>query len=550
MGWRFIDHRALLPPAVEVPAWYDLASGFIGTAFTVDEFRMDAANAPLAMEGEDDAIIAIAHEQAHFIQAICTPFLLSWSDNWLNLASAPLREMGPDLGSYGLRAGLAKWQNPKVVSEANRHLDKLFQPGLLGVDVFMLMESHATFLEVRAHTTATEPHQLLDYLNNNAPGAAYRRAYDIVRLWCGDKIAHRAFHAIFLAAMSTSDPASAFDRLVFRCAETHGEDLERFLDDCGEAWFLALEMCHTTRRLGPHRDTFAALAKSWVEDLSPRRLVRDPRTFGRFPHSPVVVFGADDAHRFGVHPGSLAHLNLDLEDPEVFAAFTWDFSVAAISQNMIRGRTLAIESSLLDDGYTWLENLDGSGYALEVSVDNWGAKTSGPRSLVNDAISNDAGRLIEAISVLASSTSANEEATPSHETPLGYIPIQLGRRLLLTFDTVDEREVWEIPEVRQFIRLLSAKVPWLPALLHYPRHVDILFIWFASLAPESMRGETGLTSLNSADANFSSALENFIDTVFRQVRTGVDPSPLVTATLAQLMVSHLGGGTPTGAPPG
>lgn len=90
----------------------------------------------------------------------------------------------------------------------------------------------------------------------------------------------------------------------------------------------------------------------------------------------------------------------------------------------------------------------------------------------------------------------------SHQ-PDGTGPEQLRRlrgrrgRVLITFDipASDPREVWEVPEVRDYVGRLAEAMPYLPYYF-LPRDFGTLFTWLACLAPPEAWSPSGIRLLH------------------------------------------------------
>lgn len=460
----------------------------------------------------DHPVVGINHELIHFLQAISTPFLFEWTVNWRRLCQHLMIHLSDrGLLQEGFKQVLKGGIPPEYLERGGDILAPRAQPSSWGFSVNDLLEAHAFFLEALMNVPSVSSGEtFLSFLNEHSPDPQYRRPYDIFRLWCGDSVAFELFHSAAIASLCSSDPLGSFENVTRMCARVTTRECWSFRRKTSLLWDHALLLLREEKSIegvGPYMGEF----ESWSFEIGTLALLESPERLQEFPHHPAVAYAGDDSGTFALLPGTV---NKDGSDSEV--SIVYEYTLAAISQWLWRECLSGIEASPLSSPrFHWLEELHGGDFHIPIVVSEWGSFLQDDRASVQAAIDRDVGQLLDTVT--------------SMDGGLGRgLPAKAIRRCRLDFVTDRPEEVWEMEEVRAFISGLMEGAPWFPLVLRFERAENLFVLWFGSLAPESVVGN----SIDMAHVAARSRLLEFVDAVLGESqRLGADLSHCLLATL-------------------
>ncbi|MFE4467257.1 hypothetical protein ACFRFH_00455 [Leifsonia sp. NPDC056824] len=525
--------RALMPTGADAAAWFDPASGIVAHSVS-RELAADASTDAARIQLTPGApFLDIDHEWAHFIQAIGLPFVRRWSTVWGELVGSLVYVLRNEIiaGNGYAAVKLAALQ-PGVAEPVRDALGYLALRNSWGITTLDLMEAHAMRVEAGVHIKDEDFGSLWSYLGDHAPNDRYRRSYDIVRLFCGDRAAHAQFHAIASLSLSFTDPPRAFQAIVQEIARTFPVTTQTVeaaavmvSADVSElvGWPFTFESEYRHAFL----QTQYARAKDWVEEsgLSADDLLEDVTSLVKCPVRPAVVYGTREDETFETIPGDDLLTIIDsLSDDELRASMTYQFTIAAVSQYLIKTHLTALlhegDSAALT-GNSWLATMPTNIPVLAVDI---------PTIVAARAAGEDVEPLLDQQARNIVKFLCWNPATGASE------PMPRNR-VILSFDGDFEGEVWEDGLAQRLCRRLAEHCPLAPLFLaHLPDNASQL-LWFGCVAPNAAEG----TRIFLAHPEVATEIRRLFDEVERvREATGTDLSLALESFLLPVPPEVLG----------
>lgn len=201
----------LFPPGAETGvASLDWATGVIRIFMRHEEWARLIGADPASLGDELSGYESITHEAAHRLQLITTGFAYEMSCEWFWAVAAVARDCADLDAAYARRAEYSLAIQPL--------LESLFRQGPDRVSPISIMEGAAFYSQITSHRKIRGPNdgylgigprQFGEILNSEAPGEAYRIAYDVACEHLGEEAFDKFPHVASLA-LFTREPETVF----------------------------------------------------------------------------------------------------------------------------------------------------------------------------------------------------------------------------------------------------------------------------------------------------------------------------------------------------
>jgi hypothetical protein len=494
-GSSWMEFRAVLPEPSQVAAWFDPATGLIGHSLSRENLESHHTSEARMALLPGGASTDLNHEWAHFHQATVAPFVWLWSATWSRLVHELAAGIATDLiegPAYTAMVSLA--ERSDVKARAVELLGSLTGTGEWRVSAHDIMESDAMRVEAALHVKDEDPERLWAFIHDHAPSSAYRRPYDIVRLFCGDHVAFEYFHSIALTALSCARPALAFERIVRRLALSPDVSVPLILavaeeDVADGSKLLARPFGGSSGHqfLDPYVD---AMSK-WIAEtgVSVEDLLVDPRLCQEMGTIPTILYGIRDDGKVELQPGYARGILDTLETPQGEAALRYKFAIAAISQHLIATHlSPLVDGAAVAGDADWLANMPAKVPAVYVDLKKLREVEVADRT--------------KHINILATNISTTMRVDPITEE-LDQLP---RNRIELHFSAVDGDSPWEDELARSVVARLCELLPCAPLFLADDIDGEVFMLWIGSVAPSAVEGAV----VNVAHGDFVKAVDALI----------------------------------------